>query len=157
MASQTGTSSVEKKLASAKCESSEKLQESFGVTEASNSQNVALEPSRQPEAIDMEMEGLDSSARAEPSNGPKGEFYGTEPEASDQGAQSNCALDHIAEELEDFGGKAEAGGIGGQVDGPFAKEEPRQIEELDLKVVISSIGTEGRSPGEEVVEEGDEE
>lgn len=55
MASQTGTSSVEKKLALAKCESSEKLQESLGVTEASNSQNVDLKPSRQPEAIDMEM------------------------------------------------------------------------------------------------------
>lgn len=157
VANQTKTSSVEKRQALGNWGNSETLADGFGGTETSNSQNVALEPFRQPEVIGMEEQGLDCSMKAEPANEPKGEFYGPGPEASDQGIQSNSALDYSAEEVKDLDGETEAGGVGGQVEGPFVEEERRETEGLNSKVMASNIGTEGGSLGNEAVEEGDEE
>lgn len=150
-------SSVEEQQNSDEEEGSETLAEAFGSTEARSLQNIASEPSGRPEVVGIEEQGFDSSTRAGPANGPKGEFNGPEPEVSDHGIISAPPLNHIAEQLEDLGEGIEADGIEGRVELLFAKEEWTETEELDAKVGHSNIKTDGGCLGEEAVEEGDEE
>lgn len=153
----TAASSVEEQQASDEEEGSETLAEAFGPTEARSLQNIASEPSGQPEVVSMEEQGFDSSTRAEPANRPKGEFHGPEPKVSDHGILSAPVLNHIAEQLEDLGGGIESDRIEGRVKGLFVKEEWTESKGLDAQVGPSNIETEGGSLGEEAVEEGDEE
>lgn len=157
MVNPTAASFVEEQQTSDEEGGSETLVEAFGSTEARSLQNIASEPSGQPEVVGMEEQGFDSSTRAEPANGPKGESHGSEPEVSDHGILSAPPLNYIAEQLEDLGGGIEADGIEGRVELLFVKEEWTETEELDAKVGHSNIKTEGGSLGEEAVEEGDEE
>ncbi|KFZ24734.1 hypothetical protein V502_00795 [Pseudogymnoascus sp. VKM F-4520 (FW-2644)] len=153
----TEASSVEEQQTSDEEEGSETLAEAFGSTESRSLQNVASEPSGQPEVVGMEEQGFDSSTRPGPANGPKGESHGPEPEVSDHGILGAPPLNHIAEQLGDLGGGIEADGIEGRVELLFMKEEWTETEELDAQVGPSNIELEGGSLGKEAVEEGNEE
>lgn len=151
------TSPVEEQPTLDEAEGSETLADAFGSTEVGSPQSVALEPPGQPTVVRLEDQGFDSSTRAEPANGPKGEFYGLEPEVSNHGILSAPALDHSAEQPEDLDGGTGADGIEGRVKGPFVKEESIETEGLNAQVGASQIKMEEGSLDEEVAEESGEE
>lgn len=157
VANPTAASSMEEQPDSDDAEGSETLADAFESTDARRSQNVALEPADQPGVVVTEEQGLHPATEAESGNGPKGEFYEPEPEASNHSMQSASALDYGTEKLEELGGGAEADGIEGHALGLFVKEACTETEELDAKVGPPNIGTEGGSPSEEAVEEWNEE
>lgn len=161
MVNPTATSSVEEQPASDKVGGPGTLEEAFGSTNVRSSQNVALEPAGKPGVVGVEEQGFDSSlfhtTRAEPANEPKGEYHGSEPEASGHSMLNTPALDDSSEQLKNLGGGTEADGLEGRVEGSGVKEESTETEELDAQAGPPSIETEGETPSEDAVKEENEE